>query len=60
MTEYPRVHNSPFSPTATVCPAPSTIFTSRWGWIRPTVDTRRSSGSVVSLWKDTGEVSVMP
>ena len=30
------------------------------GWMRPTVETRRSSGSSVELWKLTGEVSVMP
>jgi fatty-acyl-CoA synthase len=30
------------------------------GWMRPTVATRRSSGSSTALWKLTGEVSVMP
>ena len=35
-------------------------FTSRCGWMRPTVVVRLSSGSVVELWNDTGLVSVMP
>jgi hypothetical protein len=43
-----------------VRPSASTIFTSRCGWMRPTVETRLSSGSSVALWKDTGLVSVMP
>ena len=29
-------------------------------WMRPTVDTRRSSGSSMALCNDTGLVSVMP
>src|SRR5438552_3544768 len=36
------------------------ILISTWGWTRPTVETRRSSGSSVVHWVDTGEVSVMP
>ncbi len=35
-------------------------MTVTWGWTRPTVETRRSSGSSVVVWVDTGEVSVMP
>ena len=41
-------------------PSRSTILTSICGWMRPTVLTRFSSGSVVELWKLTGLVSVMP
>ena len=41
-------------------PAASTILTSTWGWMRPTVPTRRSIGSSTELWKLTGLVSVMP
>jgi hypothetical protein len=41
-------------------PSLSMIFTSQWGWTRPTVDTRRSMESSAPLWKLTGEVSVMP
>jgi hypothetical protein len=44
----------------TIRPAPSTIFTSRCGWIRPTVETRRSSGSSRLDWNEIGDVSVMP
>jgi hypothetical protein len=36
------------------------IFTSTWGWTRPTVDTRCSRLSSGTVWVDTGEVSVMP
>ena len=50
----------PGVPGGTIRPFMSTIFTSRCGWMRPTVDTRRSSGSSVELWKLTGLVSVMP
>ena len=38
----------------------STTLASTCGWTRPTVVTRRSSGSSALLWKDTGLVSVMP
>ena len=49
------------SPRGTVSPVSgSTIFTSRCGPTRPTVDTRRSSESSTRVWVDTGEVSVMP
>ena len=38
----------------------STTFTSTCGPTRPTVPTRRSSGSSARVWVETGEVSVMP
>ena len=39
------MHSSPVTPRGTMRPMSSTIFTSTCGWIRPTVLTRRSSGS---------------
>ena len=60
ITEYPRVSSSPSTPTGRVHPVSSTIFTSMWGWTRPTVDTRRSMLSFALDWKETGLVSVMP
>ena len=44
----------------TILPSASMILTSRCGWTRPMVETRRSSGSSTALWKLTGLVSVMP
>ena len=55
------MHTSPESPrrTGRLVPA-STTLTSTCGPARPTVDTRRFSGSSNRVCVATGEVSVMP
>ena len=47
-------------PTGTMRPSASITLASRCGWMVPTVDTRRSIGASIVVWKLTGLVSVMP
>jgi hypothetical protein len=55
------VQYSPGVPRGTVSPVSgSTIFDSTCGSTRPTVLTRRPTGSVVLVCVETGEVSVIP
>jgi hypothetical protein len=55
------VQTSPDVPGGTAAPVDgSTTLHSTCGWTLPTVDTRRSIGSSVRDWNETGDVSVMP
>ena len=47
-------------PRGTTRPFSSTILHSTCGCTRPTVETRRSKGSLSEVWNETGLVSVMP
>ena len=60
VAQWPPVQSSPAVSGGTMWPLLSTIFTSTCGWARPTVPTRRSSGSSAEVCVLTGLVSVMP